>query len=176
MRFMETEIKDLYIIEAEPYEDARGGFSRTYCEDEFKAVGIECNFVQDSISQNHKKNTLRGMHWQEEPYTEDKLVRCIKGKVFDVAVDMRKDSPTYLKWVGIELSEENQRAFFIPKGFAHGFQTLEDNSTLYYKMSHAYVSGSGRGIKYDDPKVAIKWKKLKEDITISEQDRNWEKL
>ncbi|MBE6033266.1 MAG: dTDP-4-dehydrorhamnose 3,5-epimerase [Clostridiales bacterium] len=176
MKIINTEFEGLKVIELEPYKDERGSFARAYCTEEFKDAGIYCNFVQDNISHNHKKNTIRGMHWQEEPYGEDKLIRCISGSVYDVVVDMRQNSETYLKWYGIELTEENQKALLVPKGFAHGYQTLADNSTVYYKVSQSYYPESAIGIRYDDKKINIYWKGLETEIIMSEQDKKWELL
>lgn len=176
MRILATEFDGLKVIELDLKEDERGAFARVYCEKEMANCDIHCSFVQDNISTNHKKNTIRGMHWQKEPYGEDKLIRCIAGSVYDVVVDVREESPTYLHWFGIELSAKNQRALFLPKGFAHGYQTLEDNSTVYYKVSQFYHPASAKGLRYDDPIIQIAWKHLEEPLIISEQDQKWEYL
>lgn len=176
MKIIETEFEGLKVIELEPHKDERGSFARAYCEEEFKRAGINCVFVQDNISHNHKKNTIRGMHWQADPYGEDKLIRCISGAVYDVVVDMRPDSKTYLKWYGIELTAENQKAFFIPKGFAHGYQTMQENSTVYYKVSQSYHPESAKGILYNDPKIRIEWKQLSCPMILSDQDKKWETI
>lgn len=176
MEFAGTPIEGLKIVEPRIHTDDRGSFVRAYCAEEFKQAGISCDFVQDNLSFNHRKNTIRGMHWQKEPFGEDKLVRCIAGAIYDVAVDLRKDSSTYGKWFGIELSAENHQALFIPKGFAHGYQTLEDDTAVYYKVSQAYHPESGAGVPHNDKKLQIKWKELDCECTLSEQDRNWERL
>jgi len=176
MKVIDTEFEGLKIIELEPHKDERGSFARAYCAKELKEAGINCTFIQDSISHNYKKNTIRGMHWQEEPYGEDKIVRCLTGAIYDVVIDLREKSSTYLKWFGIELTADNEKAIFVPKGFAHGFQTLEPNSTLYYKMSQEYVKKSGKGIRYDDKKIGVKWINMTQEPIVSEQDLQWELL
>ncbi|QHI71955.1 dTDP-4-dehydrorhamnose 3,5-epimerase [Aminipila terrae] len=176
MKILDTLFQGLKVIEMEPHMDNRGSFARAYCEEEFKEAGIDCHFVQDNISYNYKKNTIRGMHWQQEPYGEDKLIRCISGAVYDVVVDMRSGSKTYLKWYGLELTEENQKALFIPKGFAHGYQALEENSTVYYKVSQNYHPESAVGIRHDDRKININWRDLGCEKIMSEQDKKWELL
>ena len=173
MRILDTEFEGLKIVELEPHEDKRGGFARAYCEREFQEAGINCKFVQDNLSYNHKKNTLRGMHWQKEPYGDDKLLRCIGGAVYDVVVDIRPQSKTFMKWFGIELTEDNKKALFIPKGFAHGYQTLRDNSTLYYKVSEFYHPEVATGLPFDDAKIGIQWKNIDSEMIISEQDLHW---
>lgn len=143
MKFTKTEIPSMYVIELEPHCDERGFFSRSFDEEEFKQRGLNCNFVQQNISMNKHRLTLRGMHFQRMPHSDDKLVRCTKGRLFDVAVDLRRDSPAYLKWVGFELSEQNNRQLYIPRGCAHGFLTLEDNSVIYYQVTNKYNAFSG---------------------------------
>lgn len=174
MKILSTKFEGLKIIELDPHKDIRGSFARAYCAEEFKAVGINCTFVQDNLSQNYKKNTIRGMHWQQEPYGEDKLIRCISGAVYDVVVDIRENSSTYGQWFGIELSAENQKALFIPQGFAHGYQTLEGDSTVYYKVSESYHPERATGIRYNDEKINIEWKDLDCTPILSEQDAKWE--
>ena len=138
MKFLNTKFNEAFLINFSPFSDKRGSFFRFYCENEFKNKNINVKWVQMNHSINEKKGTLRGMHFQAEPYSEIKLVRCIKGSVFDVIVDLRKDSDTYLKWQSFELSSVNNNAILIPKGFAHGFQTLEKNSELIYLHSEFY--------------------------------------
>jgi len=176
MKIINTEFEGLKVIELEPHKDERGSFARVYCAKELKEAGINYTFIQDSISHNYKKNTIRGMHWQKEPYGEDKIVRCLTGAIYDVVIDLREKSSTYLKWFGIELTADNEKAIFVPKGFAHGFQTLEPNSTLYYKMSQEYVKKSGKGIRYDDKKIGVKWINMTQEPIVSEQDLQWELL
>lgn len=168
MIFEETQLKGAFIIEPERLEDERGFFARMWCAREFAAHGLNPNLVQSSISFNKKKGTLRGMHYQAPPNAETKLVRCTQGRVYDVIVDIRADSPTFGQWVAVELSAENRRMLYISEGFAHGFQTLEDNTELFYQMTEFYASESARGARWDDPAFGVEWPL---DITvISEKD------
>jgi dTDP-4-dehydrorhamnose 3,5-epimerase len=162
-------IQGAHIIELEKLTDQRGFFARTFCKSEFDRFEIDFEIVQCSLSFNKKKGTLRGMHYQCAPHEEAKIVRCTKGGVWDVVVDLRPDSISYKKWVAIELNEDNARALFIPKGCAHGFQSLADNTTVYYQMNAYYHPESARGINALDPSLAIDWPI--EDMTISEKDR-----
>jgi len=157
MKFEETSIPGVWLIDLEPREDARGFFARTFCEHEFGAHGLTTRFVQCNLSYNLRRGTLRGMHFQNEPKPEVKLVRCIRGSIYDVVVDMRKDSPMYCKWVGVELSGENRRALYIPAGIAHGFQTLEDNTEIYYHMGEFYDASLAAGVRWNDPTLGIRW-------------------
>jgi len=157
MIFTETTLKGSYVIDLEPRGDDRGWFSRTFCEKEFNKIGHTANWVQLNHSFTKEKGTIRGMHFQTPPYGEIKLVRCISGAVFDVIIDLRKDSPTFLNYFGIEISSLNKKMVYIPKGFAHGFQTLTNNCELIYHHSEFYTPNSEGGIKYNDPKIAIKW-------------------
>ena len=171
MKFNKTNIEGLYTIDLLINEDDRGWFSRTFCEKEFKSIGFEDKFVQINHSFNSKKGTFRGMHFQHYPYGETKLIRCIAGKVFDIAVDLRRNSPTFLQWKGIELSALNKRMILIPKGFAHGFITLEDNTELIYHHSEFFTPKSDTGFNYADKKLNIK---LPIPIKkISEKDQNF---
>ena len=171
MKFFETKLKGSFIVEIEKNEDERGFFARTYDVDEFKKYGLNSKIVQCSISHNIKKNTLRGMHFQITPYEETKIVNCIKGKIYDVIVDLRVNSDTLYEWNGIELSEHDNKMIYVPKGFAHGFQTLEDNSEILYQVSQFYSPNSEKGIRWDDPTFKIKWPIKITDI--SEKDQNW---
>lgn len=171
MKFKETKIKGLYTIELDLISDERGFFVRNFCRDEFFKEGIDINIVQSNISFNKKRGTLRGMHFQKEPKAEDKIIQCLRGATYDIAVDLRKDSSTYGQWVGEELTEENKNIFLIPKGFAHGFQTLADDTLLQYFMSEFYSPEYAYGIRWDDPFFNIKWP-LKPTV-ISEKDKNW---
>lgn len=157
MQFLETRLAGVFVVQLEPRGDERGFFARSWCEREFAALGLNAQLVQCNISFNKVKGTLRGMHYQAAPHEEDKLVRCTRGALFDVAVDLRPDSPTFREWVGVELSGENRDALYIPKGFAHGFQTLEDNTEIFYQMSTFYEPGAGRGVRWDDPLLDITW-------------------
>lgn len=157
MQFLPTELAGAFVIEPESLTDERGLFARTYCRDEFAAHGLNTSWMQCNVSYNRLKGTLRGMHWQADPHGEVKLVRCTRGAAFDVIVDMRPASPTYRKWVGVELSADSRRAVYIPAGFAHGFQTLTDETELFYQMSAFYHPESARGARWDDPLLAINW-------------------
>ena len=170
MKFQRTKIPDVWLIEQERYADDRGYFARTWCAEEFAAHGLNPGLVQCSTSFNLKRGTLRGLHYQIAPYEEDKLVRCTRGAIFDVAVDLRPGSPTFKQWVGMELTEANGLAFCIPKGFAHGFQTLADNSEVFYQMAQPYQSTAGRGLRWNSPWCAVSWPLP--DPILSEKDRH----
>jgi dTDP-4-dehydrorhamnose 3,5-epimerase len=157
MRFLSTPLEGAYLIEPHLFTDERGWFLRYYCKDEFREIGHSKEWVQCNHSHTHLKGTLRGMHFQRPPFEEIKLVRCIAGAVYDVIIDLRDGSPTFLKWFGIELSATNRRMLYIPEGFAHGFQVLTDNSELLYHHTAIYTPGSEGGIRYDDPVVGIGW-------------------
>jgi len=171
MKFKETKIEGLYIIEPELKIDERGYFARIFCKNEFKKIGFDFNIVQINRSLTKKRGTIRGLHFQKPPKSEDKIVVCLKGKIFDVALDLRKNSLTFGKWVGVELSEGNKKIFLIPKGFAHGFQTLTDDCEILYFMSEFYSPKYEGGIRWDDPFFNIKWP-IKNPI-LSEKDKNW---
>ena len=171
MIFKALTLAGAFIIELETKEDERGFFARTYCKREFEKVGLDFEVVQANLSWNNSKGTLRGMHYQAPPHAEAKLVQCVKGKLYDVIVDLRKGSRTYCCWQGVELSEENGRLIYVPEGFAHGFQTLEDQTAVYYMMSAFFYSESARGVRWNDPAFGIKWP-LEEKI-ISSKDRSW---
>lgn len=172
MIFKETDLKGAYIVDLETNIDERGYFARAWCKKEFSQLGLETNIVQCNLSYNNKKGTLRGMHYQSEPYGETKFVRCVKGALYDVIIDVRKESETYGKWIGVELSEKNGRGLYIPVGFAHGFQTLEDDTLMMYQVSEFYTPGYEKGIRWDDSFFNIKWPEEEQRI-ISEKDRNW---
>ncbi|MCG2735265.1 MAG: dTDP-4-dehydrorhamnose 3,5-epimerase [Candidatus Methanoperedenaceae archaeon] len=174
MRFNQTTIKGLYIIEPDRLEDERGFFARTFCQKEFLANGLNPRLVQCSISYNKRKGTLRGMHYQIAPMAEAKLVRCTKGAIYDVSIDLRKNSNTYLQSIAFELTSDNHIMIYIPEGFAHGFQTLEDNSEVFYQMSEFYASEYAQGFRYDDPAFGIKWP-LK-TVIISEKDKKYQNI
>ena len=157
MIFQETQLKGAFIIEPERLEDERGLFTRTFCEEEFKAHGLNSRVVQCNTSFNKKKGTLRGMHYQVAPHEEAKLVRCTRGAIYDVIVDLRPDSPTFREWVAVELTSDNHRMLYIPEGFAHGFQTLEDNTEVFYQMSEFYHPECASGVRWDDPAFMIEW-------------------
>jgi dTDP-4-dehydrorhamnose 3,5-epimerase len=157
MKFASTGLDGSYIIEVSPVEDERGWFVRTFCKKEFSAIGHDKEWVQMNHSFTNAAGTIRGMHFQKPPFSEIKLIRCIAGKVFDVIVDLRKSSKTFLKWFGVELSAKNKKMIYIPEGFAHGFQTLTDNCQLIYNHSAYYTPGAEGGIKYDDKMINISW-------------------
>lgn len=172
MIFKETILKGVFIIEPEPRVDERGFFARYWCKEEFDIHGLNSNVVQCNISYNKKKATLRGMHYQEPNY-ETKLVRCTKGSIYDVVIDLRKESDTYKKWIGLELTEKNGKALYVPEKFAHGYQTLEDDTFVFYQVTEYYAPASEKGIRWNDPQFQIIWP-YKEDIIISQKDQNWE--
>ena len=157
MIFTETELKGAFLIEPDRTEDARGFFARTWCVEEFKAHGLDPRVVQCNISFNKKKGTLRGMHWQVAPHPEAKLVRCTMGALWDVIIDLRPASPTYQQHLGVELTPENRKMLFIPEGFAHGFQTLADNTEVFYQMSEFFAADCARGLRWNDPAFGIAW-------------------
>lgn len=171
MNFVPLPLQGAFVIEPEPIADERGFFARTFCREEFSAHGLNSNLVQCSVSFNKRKGTLRGMHCQKKPHEEAKLVRCTKGAIYDVIIDLRTDSLTFKRWAGIELSAENHKAIFIPEGFAHGFLTLADESEVFYQMSELFHSECAAGVRWDDPVFAIEWPG---DIGVmSERDKNY---
>jgi dTDP-4-dehydrorhamnose 3,5-epimerase len=155
--FKETKLKGAYVIKPERLEDERGFFARTFCQKEFERQGLNPRIVQCSISFNKKKATLRGMHYQVAPYKEAKIVCCVKGAIYDVIIDLRSDSSTYCQWLGVELSAENREMLYVPEDFAHGFQTLEDNTVVFYQISEFYHPECARGARWDDPLFLIEW-------------------
>jgi dTDP-4-dehydrorhamnose 3,5-epimerase len=169
MKFTETKLKGAYIIEPEPIEDERGFFARSWCQQEFETYGLNPNLVQCNISFNKKKGTLRGMHYQVAPHEEAKLVRCTKGGIYDVIIDLRPDSSTFKRWIAVELTADNYKMLYIPEGFGHGFQTLEDNTEVFYQMSAFYHPECARGIRWDDLAFKIEWPKNYR-IIFSEKD------
>lgn len=169
MKFTKTRFQDLIIIESKKKSDVRGYFKRIFDKDEFQERKMETKFVQLSLSFNKKKGTLRGMHFQKKPFQETKVVQCVKGKIFDVVIDLRPKSSTYKKWFCIELSESNNKMLYIPKGFAHGFLTLKDNTEIFYQISTNYNPKYAGEIRWDDDEFKIKWP-IKPTI-ISKNDR-----
>jgi dTDP-4-dehydrorhamnose 3,5-epimerase len=169
--FIETELSGAFIIDLEPMADERGFFSRSWCRQEFEAHGLNSDLVQCNISYNNKKGTMRGMHFQLPPHEEAKLVRCVRGAIYDVIVDLRPNSSTYCDWQGVELNETNRRALYIPEGFAHGFLTLTNDAEVFYQMSSWFVPGSASGIRWDDPVIAIAWPG--EPVCISDKDLSY---
>ncbi len=169
MKFVPTLLSGAYVVEMTPLRDDRGFFARTFCSQEFAERGLNPNVAQCNASFNRKRGTLRGMHFQAEPHAEAKVVRCTQGVAWDVIVDLRAGSPTYRKWFGIELSAGARNALYIPEGFAHGFQTLTDDTEILYMMSESYYPESARGVRWDDPAFGIDWPIA--NPTMSERDR-----
>jgi len=174
MQFNTTAIEGAYIVELDRHEDERGFFARAFCQQEFAAAGINNNVVQSNYSRNTFAGTVRGMHFQIEPAPETKFVRCVRGSILDVIVDLREDSATYLQQVAIELSANNGRALFVPALCAHGFQTLEDNADVMYLVSGFYTPDCERGLRHDDPALAIEWPIPV--AHISDKDAQWPSL
>ena len=171
MIFTPTELAGAFIVQLEPKEDARGFFARVYCEREFEAQGLPRMSAQANVSMTRRAGTVRGMHYQRRPHEEDKLVRCLRGAFWDVIVDIRPESPTYCRWLGVELSDSNGLMLLVPKGFAHGFITMCDDVVASYMMSEFHEPDAECGARYDDPAFAIQWPV---PITeISEKDRRW---
>jgi dTDP-4-dehydrorhamnose 3,5-epimerase len=157
MKFVKTSLTDSYVIEIERKEDERGFFARTLDKKSFTDLNLDVDLFQNNISFNKKAKTLRGMHYQKFPNEEVKIVRCTKGKIFDVIIDLRPNSNSYKKWFGLELTSENHKMLYIPKGFAHGFLTLDDDSEIFYQMSDCFVPESALGIRWNDPSIGINW-------------------
>ena len=170
MRFEQTELPGVVTIELEEHRDERGSFARIWCREELAAAGLSTELEQCSISRNTRAGTLRGLHFQRPPHEEAKIVRCTRGAIFDVAVDVRRESPTRGRWVGVELDAGSGQALYLPEGVAHGFQTLVDDSEVMYLISTAYVPDAAAGVRWDDPDLAIAWPDT-EMRTISDRDR-----
>jgi dTDP-4-dehydrorhamnose 3,5-epimerase len=171
MHFIKTKVVGAMVVEPAPHEDSRGRFMRAWCAREFADQGISFTPVQANMGFSFQKGTLRGMHYQEAPALEAKLVRCTRGAMFDVVLDLREWSPSFRMWYGVELNQQNGRMLFVPEGCAHGYQTLEDNTEMHYMASAFYSPGSSKGVRYDDPAFAIQWP-LSATL-VSEQDRSW---
>jgi dTDP-4-dehydrorhamnose 3,5-epimerase len=169
--FKELDLTGAYLVEIEPRADERGFFARTFCENEFAAAGLVTRFPQTSISYNARRGTVRGMHFQATPHEETKLVRCVAGAVYDEIIDIRPNSPTYLRSMGVELSAKNRSALYIPRGFAHGFQTLIDDSELLYMIDVNYVANASRGMRWNDLSIRIEWPDPIE--VISDRDKEF---
>lgn len=167
--FVETKIPGAFVVEPERQEDERGFFARTFSEDAFRERGLESNFVQCSISSNAKKGTLRGMHYQIAPHEEAKLVRCTMGSILDIILDLRVGSPTFRQWVGTRLSASNRLLHYVPKGCAHGFQSLEDDTEVFYQISEYYHPECARGVRWDDPAFGIQWPDAPSVISIKDR-------
>lgn len=172
MKIQPTGVEGAFLIELEPRGDERGSFARAFCTQELAQAGISMPVVQANLARTTQAGTLRGLHYQVAPAAEAKLMRCVRGKVFDVIVDVRPDSPTYLKWVGEELSAENGKALYVPPLCAHGYMTLQDDSDMFYLVSEFYTPGAERGACWDDPAFKIDWPR--DPVVISDKDRQWE--
>jgi dTDP-4-dehydrorhamnose 3,5-epimerase len=172
VKFTPTPLAGACIIELQQLPDERGFFARQWCQHEFEAQGLTARIAQANVSYNHTAGTLRGMHYQIAPHQESKLVRCTAGAIFDVIVDLRKDSETYLQWFGAELTAENRKMLFVPEDFAHGFQTLADHTEVTYQVSQFYTPGAEQGMRYNDPTVNIEWPR--EVTIISGKDAEWD--
>lgn len=171
MKFHQTTLKDAMLIDLERRGDDRGFFARTFCVDEFAANGLPTEFVQQNTSYSANKGTLRGMHFQRAPHGEDKLIRCLRGAIVDIIIDLRPDSPTFKKWEAFELNDENKRQLLVPKGFAHGFQTVSDNVEVTYLVSAKYTPSAEGGVRWNDPAFAITWPLAPTDM--SDKDKTW---
>lgn len=169
MIFTECPLTGAYVIDLQPAVDERGFFARTFCAQEFAAYNLATHWVQCNTSLTREKGSMRGLHFQAEPHSEAKLIRCTRGAVFDVAIDIRPKSPTFKRWFAVELTADNRRMFYIPTGFAHGFQTLADESELFYQMSAFYHPESARGIRWDDSDIAVAWPL--DAAIVSDRDR-----
>jgi dTDP-4-dehydrorhamnose 3,5-epimerase len=174
MKFTETPLKGAFVVEHEPRADDRGYFARAYCREELAAIGADYEFVQANMSGNAKAGTLRGLHYQDERAPEAKLLRCINGAVYDVIVDMRQGSQTYLQWFGVELTAENRKAILVPPLFAHAYLSLTDGAEVFYQTSHVYAPDAERGVRYDDPKLGITWPHP--IVDVSDKDKLWPDL
>jgi len=172
VKFIETKIEGAFILEPDTREDHRGTFARTWCKKECAAQGLNGDFVQFNVSQTKKKGTIRGLHHQIAPHAEVKVIRCISGGIYDVIVDLRKNSPTFAKWFGVELLGHDLRSLYIPEGVAHGFQTLRDNTEVFYPATMFYCAEAERGIRWNDPYFNIAWP-LSTNPTVSVKDQHW---
>lgn len=171
MIFRETSLPGVFLIAMESKEDDRGSFARAYCANEFKDFGLESRYVQANLCINNEIGIIRGLHLQSHPFSEVKMVRCIQGAIYDVVVDMREDSPTYRQWTGAELSGDNGLMMYVPKGFAHGYQTLKEHAVAYYMVSAFYEQCSEYGYRFDDPKLQIEWPLV--PSKVSKKDLSW---
>lgn len=171
MLFTKTKLEGAWIIDLELRNDDRGFFSRVFCAKEFEAHGLKSTVAQVNASFNHKKGTMRGMHYQLRPAAETKLIRCTRGAIYDVIIDMREESPTYMQHIGVELTDENRRSLYVPEMFAHGYQALTDGAEVVYQVGEFYTPGYERGLRHDDPAFGIQWP---QPVTvISEKDSSW---
>jgi len=168
MIFTALPLAGAYVVDLEPRRDERGFFARGFCANEFAAQGLKTQIVQANLSQNIKRGTVRGMHYQRPPYAEVKLVRCTHGTIFDAIIDLRPDSPTHLRWTSVELSRENRRMLYVPEGFAHGYQALTDDSEVLYMVTQFYAPDHEAAIRWNDPRFAIRWPIA--DVVLSPKD------
>jgi len=172
MIFEKTALAGAFIIEIEKREDERGFFARAWCQEEFEAHGLNTRWVQANLAFSKKKGTLRGLHFQIAPYEEIKLMRCTRGAIFDVILDLRPESPTYKQWFGVELTADNHRMLYVPGGFAHGYQSLVVDTEVFYPVSQFYVPRAEQGVRWNDPAFAIEWP-LTKNLILSEKDKSW---
>lgn len=171
MTFTETKLKGAFVVDLEPRSDSRGFFARSFCQHEFEAHGLKPLIAQANISFNYRKGTVRGLHFQHPPHAETKFVRCSRGAILDVIVDLRPESPTYLQHVGVELTADNRRGLYVPERFAHGYQVLEDNTETTYQVGEFYTPAAEGGLRYNDPRLAIAWPLPVSDV--SDKDQAW---
>lgn len=171
MIFKETELKGAFIIDLEPLQDDRGFFARSFCQNEFKSLGLQSTVAQCNLAFNRSRGTIRGMHYQTPPHAEAKLVTCTHGTIYDVIIDLRLDSPTYTKWLAIELTESRKQMLYVPEGFAHGYQTLTDDTEIFYHMFNFYSQAAAQGIRWDDPFFKIPWPIAKP--LVSDRDKSY---
>lgn len=172
MIFNQLPIKNAFLIELQPHSDERGFFARAFCKEEFRENGLSDEFVQANVSYNSTRGTLRGIHYQDAPHSEAKLVRCTQGSLFDVIVDLRRNSDTFGKWFGVDLTDKNHLALYIPEGCGHGFETLEDFTEAFYMVSARYEPRSEGGVRWDDPSISIDWP-ISPPTVISDKDSSW---
>lgn len=170
--FTETKLRGAFIVEPEIFKDERGFFARSYAENEFETHGINLRMAECHISFNKKRYTIRGLHFQKDPFAQAKLVRCTQGAIYDVIVDLRPDSPTFKQWFGEELTAKNHRMLYVPKGFAHGYQTLEDDTEMFYQVSQFYEPASCGGVRWNDPAFAIRWPAMV-GVTLNQRDQSY---
>ncbi len=171
MNFRETKLSGAYVVDLQPFTDDRGQFARAWCNEEFARQGLVADYVQSNVSVNPRRGTLRGLHYQEAPHAEVKLVRCVRGAIWDVIVDLRPRSSTYGQWLGVELTPQALTMLYVPEGFAHGFQVLADDTEVNYLVSSPYSPHAARGVRYDDPAIGVHWPL--EVTSISDNDRSW---
>jgi len=171
MIFTETKLPGAFIIELEKRTDERGFFARAWCRDEFEAHGLQTTWVQANIGFSKKRGTLRGLHYQVVPHQEVKLMRCIRGAIYDVIIDLRPESPTYKQWLGVELTADNRQMLYVPAGFAHGYQALLDDSETFYQVSQSYTPEAERGVRWNDPAFGITWP-ITDTVILSDKDNN----